>query len=133
MGGEAVPFYVAMPMLWLAGCIATVMRRESFRQPPYRYMGPLFLAAALLAFAASLLAALAAPAEQAGPCAGLVRTQGYDVAAVIVAATAIVPLAIAVRRRTAFESQVTSVVVSAAVLLGVFLCLAILSAHNPSC
>jgi hypothetical protein len=62
-----------------------------------------------------------------------VLTQGYDVAAVIVAAAAIVPLAIAVRRRTAFESQVTSVVVSAAVLLGVFLCLAILSSHNPSC
>jgi hypothetical protein len=62
-----------------------------------------------------------------------VRTQGYEVAAVIVAATAIVPLAIAVRRRTAFESQITSIVVSAAVLLGVFLCLAILSSHNPSC
>ncbi|MDX6533044.1 MAG: hypothetical protein QOF68_788 [Gaiellales bacterium] len=133
MGGEAVPFYVAMPMLWLAGCIATVMRRESFTHPPYRYMGPLFLAAALLAFSASLVAALAAPTEQGGDCAGLVRTQGYGVAAVIVAASAIVPLAVAVRRRSGFESQIASIVLSAAVLLGVLLCLAILAGHNPTC
>jgi hypothetical protein len=133
MRGEAVPFFVAMPMLWVAGSIATVMRRESFKQPPYRYMGPLFLAATLLAFSASLVAALTSPAEQAGDCAGLDLTQGYGIAAAIVAASAIVPLGIAVRRRWSFESQVVSIVLSAAVLVGVFLCLAILDGHNPNC
>jgi len=133
MGGEAVPFYVAMPMLWLAGCIATVMRRPSFMEPPYRYMGPLFLAATLLAFSASLLAALTVPIEQGGDCAGLDRTQGYGVAAAVVAASAVVPAAVALRRRKAFEPRPVSIALAAGVLVGIFLCLVILDAHNPSC
>jgi hypothetical protein len=133
MGGEAVPFYVAMPMLWLAGCVATVMRRDALTLPPYRYMGPLFLAATLLAFSASLLAALQAPVEQSGDCAGLVQTQGYGTAAAIVALTALVPLGVAVRRRRGFEPRAVSIALAAGVLGGILLCVAVLTLHNPSC
>jgi hypothetical protein len=133
MPGEAVPFYIAMPMLWIAGSIATVMRRESFRQPPYRYMGPLFLAATLLAFSASLVASLRAPSEAAGDCAGADLTQGYGTAAAIVAVWALVPLVVAARRRVSFEPRAVSIGLAAGVLFGILLCLAILDAHNPNC